>query len=148
MTTAFKSAYPASVQAVSTLQQLVGCLMTSFLPVANRNNNHFENDIPDDVYIDTDMEMVASVLSGLIGSVVKHAKDSCIRLSAKIYGHVIIVHVKDHNSLNYQPVENKLKHLTPFAEKIGGAVGVTSQRHNVATFAFSFPNVPARNMAA
>jgi hypothetical protein len=147
MTTAFKSAYPASVQSVSTLQQLVGCLMTSFIPVANRNNNHFENDIPDDVYIDTDMELVATVLSGLLGAVTKNAKDSCIRLSAKIYGHVILVHVKDYNSVNYFPVENRLQQLQSLAEKIGGAVGVTSQRHNVTTFAFSFPNVPA-TMAA
>jgi hypothetical protein len=142
MTTAFKSAYPASMQAVSTLQQLVGCLMTSFLPAAERNNNHFVNDIPDDVWIDADRELVASVLSGMIAAVVKNAKESCIRLSAKIYGNVILVHVKDYNSVNYYPVENGLQQLQPLAERVGGSVGVTSQRDNVTTFAFSFPNLP------
>lgn len=142
MTTVFKSAYPASLQTVSTLQELVGNLMTGFLAVADRNNNCFVNDIPDDVFIDSDREMIATVLGGMLSAVVRNAKDSCIRFSAKVYGNVILVHVKDYNSVNYCPVEKNLQQLQPLAERLGGSVGVTSQRQNVTTFAFSFPNMP------
>lgn len=142
MTTVFKSAYPSSVESVSTLQQLVGSLMQTFVPVASRHKNHFINDIPDDLYIDADRELVASVLSGMMSAVLKNAKDSCIRLSAKLYGNVVLVHIKDYNSFNYFPIENGLHQLQPLAEKVGGSVSVTSQRQNVTTLAFSFPNMP------
>jgi hypothetical protein len=141
MTTVYKSAYPAPVQDISTLQQLVGNLMQSFLPVASRNKNHFVNDIPDDLFIDTDQQLVASILSGMLSTIVKNAKDSCICLSAKIYGNVVLVHIKDYNNFSYSSVENNLQQLQPLAERVGGSVSVTSQRRNVATFAFSFTNL-------
>lgn len=142
MTTVFKSAYPAAMQENLTLQQLAARLVQSFLPVATRNKNHFINDIPDDLFIGADPELVASILSGLLGTVTKNAHESCIRISARVYGNVVLVHVKDYNNLNYLPSENGLQQLQPLAEKIGGSVGVTSQRQNVTTFAFSFPNMP------
>lgn len=141
MTTVFRSAYPASIESASTLQELVGNLMQSFLPLAKRNKNHFVNDIPDDLYIDTDRDLVATVLSGMLSTIIKHAKESSICMSAKIYGNVVLVHIKDYNNFNYFSIENNLQKLQPLAEKVGGSVGVTSQRHNVATFAFSFMNI-------
>jgi hypothetical protein len=129
-------------EAWPTLRNMASCLANSFMPVAQRNKSYFVNDIPDELYIDTDPELVSSVLSGLLSAVVRNAKESCIRLSAKIYNNVILVHVQDYNNFNYSPVENGLQQLQSIAEKMGGNVSVTSQRHNVATFAFSFPNLP------
>jgi hypothetical protein len=125
-----------------TLRRLADRLMHSFHAIAGRNKSYFVNDIPDQLYIDTNSEIIASILSGLLAAVVNNAKESCIRISAKIYGNVILVHVKDYNSINYYPVENGLQELQSLAEQVGGCVSVTSQRHNIATFAFSFPNLP------
>lgn len=125
-----------------TLNELANNLSAGFLPVARSNKSIIVNDIPEDLFIDTDIELVASIFAGLLAAVVKNAKESYIRLSAKVYGNVILLHIKDHNNFNYSPVENKVKQLLPLAEKLGGSVSVTSQRNNVATFAFSFPNLP------
>jgi len=125
-----------------TLSELASNLTTGFLPLARTNKSVIVNDIPEDLFIDTDIELVASIFAGLLAAVVKNAKESYIRLSAKVYGNVVLLHIKDLNNFNYSPVENKVQQLQPLAEKIGGSVSVTSQRNNVATFAFSFPNLP------
>ena len=125
-----------------TLSELASNLTSGFLPLARTNKSVIVNDIPEDLFIDTDIEFVASIFAGLLAAVVKNAKESYIRLSAKVYGNVILLHIKDLNNFNYSPVENKVQQLQPLAEKIGGSVSVTSQRNNVATFAFSLPNLP------
>lgn len=131
-----------STETWPTLRHMISRLASNYLPVARNNKSYFVNDVPDEVYIDTDPELVATVLNGMLSAVVANASQSCIRVSAKLYGNVILIHVKDYNNLNYCSVENGLQQLQPFAEKVGGHVSVTSQRHNVATFAFGFPNLP------
>jgi hypothetical protein len=133
---------PATNQDFITLGEIANNLSSGFLPLARTNKSVIVNDIPEDLFIDTDFELVASIFAGLLATVVKNAKESYIRLSAKVYGNVVLLHIKDHNNFNYSPVENKVQQLLPLAEKIGGSVSVTSQRNNVATFAFSFPNLP------
>ena len=133
---------PEARQDFITLSELANNLSSGFLPQARTNKSVIVNDIPEDLFIDTDLELVASIFAGLLAAVVKNAKESYIRLSVKVYGNVLLLHIKDHNNYNYCPAENNLKQLLPLAEKIGGSVSVTSQRNNVTTFAFSFPNLP------
>jgi len=140
--TVLKTLETETLSSFCTLDELAGSMIKSFGPLAARNKSVILNDIPDHLYIDTDPDIIAAVLSGLLSAVIRNAKESCIRLSAKIYTNVILVHIKDYNSLNFCPIENSLQQLQPMAEKVGGSVSVTSQRHNVATFAFSFPNLP------
>lgn len=142
MPTVITPMYPVTSQDFVTLSELTSNLSAGFLPLARTNKSVIVNDIPEDLFIDTDIELVASIFAGLLAAVVKNAKESYIRLSAKVYGNVILLHIKDHNNFNYCTVENKVQQLIPLAEKIGGSVSVTSQRNNVATFAFSFPNLP------
>jgi hypothetical protein len=131
----------AALQSNNDLRQVANRLVKTFLPVAIRNKSFFVNEIPENLYIDSNPQLVASVFGGLLSSVVRHTKDSCIKLSAKVYNNVIVMHVKDCSNSNHT-VENGLKQLQPIAEKIGGVVSITSYRTNVTTFAFSFPNLP------
>ena len=142
MPTVIKPLYPVVSQDFITLSELADNLCAGFLPLARANKSVIVNDITGDLFIDTDVELVASIFAGLLAAVVKNAKESYIRLSTKVYGNVILLHIKDHNNFNYCSIENKVQQLVPLAEKIGGSVSVTSQRNNVATFAFSFPNLP------
>jgi hypothetical protein len=136
--------YPGScLHVAGGLRQMATNLIGSVLPAATRNDNFFVNDIPDDLGIDADNQLVASILGGMLSTVAQHAKSSCIRLSAKIYHDVILVHVKDCNSSHNYDVYSGLQGLMPLAEKIGGFVGVSSHRQKVTTVAFSFPNLPA-----
>lgn len=124
------------------LHELTAQLVNTFIPTASTNKSFFVNDIPARLPLATNQQMLASVLSGLLSAIVTHAKDSCIRLSAKIYGNVILMQVKDSASSNTYALENEVRKLQPIAEKISGSVSVTSQRKNLTTITFGFVNLP------
>ena len=127
------------------LHELTAQLVNAFIPRASSNKSFFVNDIPVKLSLRTNQEMLASVLSGLLSAVVTHSKESCIRLSAKIYGNIVLMQVKDSASSNIRAVKNEVRKLQPIAEKMLGSVSVTSQRKNLTTITFGFPNLPLRN---
>jgi len=135
---------PEKEQAViqTGLHELTTQLVNTFIPTASLNKSFFVNDIPARLPLETNQQMLASVLSGLLSAIVTHAKESCIRLSAKIYGNVVLVQVKDSASSNTYAVENEVRKLQPIAEKVFGSVSVTSQRKNLTTISFGFVNLP------
>jgi len=131
-----------SIQESSDLHEIVGQLVTSLSEKATYNKNVFVNEIPEYLQVSTDPKKITAVLSGLLSAVVSYAKDSCIRLSAKIYGNVILLQVKDSGICNSKVIESQVRKLQPLAEKMRGAVGITGQRNNVKAFTFGFPDLP------
>jgi hypothetical protein len=134
--------YPYQTMQICNLRQLIDDLLDSIASAAILNDSFFVNDIPDDLDIDTDPQLVASVLGRMLSTVAKHSKSSCIRVSAKIYHDVVLVHIKDCNSSYNYDIYHNLQELKPLAEKIGGIIDVNSYRLKVTTVVFSFPNVP------
>lgn len=126
------------------IHEVTSRLVNTFMDKATRNKSFFVNEIPFDLLIDTDPELFASVLSGILSAVASSAKNSCIRLSVKIFGEVILVQVKESNGLNSHYMEIELQKLLPIAEKMRGSVSVTSQRKKITTITFGFPNVPLK----
>lgn len=127
------------------LHELTTQLVNTFIPRANSNNSFFVNEIPARLPLITSKEMIAFVLSGVLSAVATHSKGSCIRLSAKIYGSVVLMQVRDSTSSNTGAVENEVRKLQPIAEKMLGSVSVTSKRKNLTTITFGFPNLPLRD---
>lgn len=132
---------PGSIGESSVLQEVVDHLVTSYSDKAASKKNVFVNEIPGHLQLSTDPQWIASVLSGLLSAVVYCAKDSCIRLTAKIYGNVILVQVKDSSSCNINVMESQIQKIQPLAESMRGSVGVTSRRNNITTITFGFPNL-------
>lgn len=121
------------------LHWLVNRLIISSLPVAVRNNSFFVNDVPADLAFTADAEMVATVLGGMLQSVATNATDSCIRVTAKVYTHVILVHVRDNNQCNTMSITDSLQQMQGLTQKIGGFLGITSKRREETVITFSFP---------
>src|SRR6266496_160314 len=116
-----ESANSFSNPAKTALQNLVDGLIKTLLPVAERNNTSIVNDVPSKLSIGGDENTVASVISGLLRSVINNARESCIRISAKeMYGKMVMVSVKDSNSYNTYAVACSLQDVVPLAQKIGG----------------------------
>ena len=131
-----------NAETFSGLRQLTDCLMHSFLHNDTSNKSFFFNEIPDHLHLATDKKIVVSVLSGVLSAVASHTEDNSIQMSAKTYGNVVLVRVKDSSGLNIDAIENDMCKLRPLAEKIRGSVGVTSQRKKLTTITFGFPNLP------
>ena len=125
----------------TSLHHLVERLSDSLAPAARRNKSFIINNVQEDICAEVNETMVASVLTRLMNIVILHTENSCIRISAKTFGNVVLVHVKDDGCLNYDSISHNLTEIQAQAEKIGGFVGFTSYRNKLTTIAFSFMNV-------
>lgn len=126
---------------METLQHLAGRIAGTFLPAAVRHNNFFINDIPADLPVDHNHEWVASVIGGMLATVIDHARDTCIRLSARKYGYVMVLEVRESGSINGYAMACGLQEVQGLAEKIGGCLNISITRPET-TISFSFPNLP------
>jgi glucose-6-phosphate-specific signal transduction histidine kinase len=127
---------------MDTLKQMTGRLASTFLPVAVRNHSFFMNDIPEDLPVEHNKEWVSSIISGLLGAVVMHAKETCIRLTARKYGHVVVLEIKESGCISTYAMACGLQDVQSLAEKIGGCLTININKEKTTTIAFSFPNLP------
>ncbi|MFC0773358.1 hypothetical protein [Terrimonas alba] len=135
---------PGAIQPDSAeLFTLVNQLAETFMNKAAHRKICLVNEIPVHLHVKTDLQMTTSILNGLLASLVSHAMDTSIRLSAKRYGNVILLQARDTGSLNAMAVESHLQVLQPMAEKLKGSIAITSQRKNTTTITFGFPNLAA-----
>lgn len=121
------------------LRSLAGIVLNSFRPLASEKDSILSNDIPDDIIINVDREKLAGVLGCLLSEIISQTSGSYIRLAAKVYTDVILLHIKDYNTESSIVIDKSLQSL---AISMGGFVGVTSIRDALTTVAFSFTNLP------
>jgi len=128
---------------VNRLLEVVDQLVKTFTAKATSNKNFFVNEIPGHLQLGRDPQVIASVLGRLLSTVVSYAKNSCIQLSAKMYGNIILVRVKSSGGLNINESQSQLHSLLPLAERMRGAIGFASQRNNITTICLGFSNLPS-----
>jgi glucose-6-phosphate-specific signal transduction histidine kinase len=92
--------------------------------------------------VEHNKEWVASIISGLLGAVVMHAKDTCIRLTARKYGHVVVLEIRESGCISTYAMACNLQDVQTLAEKIGGCLTISINKEKTTTIAFSFPNLP------
>ena len=127
---------------MDTLKQLTSRLAGNFLPIAIRNQSFFMNDIPEDLLVEHNREWISSIISGLLSAVVLHAKDTCIRLTARRYGHVIVLEIRESGCISTYAMACGLQDVQSLAEKIGGCLTISINKEKATTIAFSFPSLP------
>lgn len=127
---------------MDTLKQLTSRVAGSYLPVAVRNHSFFMNDIPEHMPVEHNREWISSIISGLLSAVVTHARDTCIRLTARKYGHVIVMEIQESGCISTYAMACGLQDVQSLAEKIGGCLTINVNREKSTTISFSFPNLP------
>lgn len=132
-----------STQSQVALHLMINQLSLSTLPTAMRRQSIIVNDIPQRMYVTTDAHKLAAVLGSLLNTVISHTSNAYIHISAKNYGNVMLLHIKENSRLNSPSFAGKLVEIQEMAERIGGNVSVTSYRNEVTTVAFSFVNTVA-----
>jgi hypothetical protein len=128
--------------AMNNLKQLVDQLTGSYAQVASRNHCFFVNNIPGDLSLDHNREWIASVISGLLSTVTGHATNTCIQLSARRHGHIIVFNIEESGNTNSYNMAGELKQAFLLAEKIGGCLSISVPVMANTTISFSFPNLP------
>ena len=124
------------------LRQIVHKLLINYQPIAVKQKSFFVNDVPEGLTVVTDANTLSSLLGSLLCMTARLCRDTCIKISAKAYHDVVLMHIKDTSTFNSYAVLSELQHLQLLAGKIGGYVELTSQRKKETTIAFSFINNP------
>jgi hypothetical protein len=123
-----------------TLHLMVNRISASSLPSATRKNSFIINDVPADLQASTDENMLATIFGSLLNTVITHTENCCIRISAKVYGKVVLLHLKETHRLNSPAFAGNIRQVQQLAEKIGGSVSVSNNRNEATTIVFSFIN--------
>ncbi|MCR6718810.1 MAG: hypothetical protein NVV59_00655 [Chitinophagaceae bacterium] len=129
---------------MESLQNLVGRLTQGYLSEAAKYKNIFVNEVPSDLGIEYNHSWVCSIINGLFNTIVQHSRETCIRISARRYGYVMVLEVKESGSVNGYAMACGLQEINSLAEKIGGCLSISVQQPTT-TVAFSFPNLPLAN---
>jgi hypothetical protein len=130
------------------LQHIVQSLVSNYQNVATTQNSFFVNEVPPTLCISTDRGLITTLLENLFSLVTGYCRDTCIKISAKAYHDVIVMHIKDTSTFNNYVLTSQLQNLQIGADKIGGFVEITSQRKKETTIAFSFINQPVHLQAS
>lgn len=123
------------------LREMIAQLLKTMLPQTVTNKSVFINEIPSKLTLSTDLSLVSAVLNGMLSSVVKNTRETYIWLSARVYGHVVLVHIRRQGNINTS-IQQEVSSLHALAEKILGSVSLDSDRNDMATLTFGFPNLP------
>jgi hypothetical protein len=134
---------PTETVCMEPLHSLVDRVTTNFLPAADRHYNYFINEIPRDLSIEYNLQWVASVINGMISSAIGSIKNTCIRISARKFGHVLVLELREAGRANPTTDGAQLKEIQSLAEKIGGCLYVGVPEEERIMMSFSFPNLPA-----
>jgi hypothetical protein len=126
----------------TSLHHLVSRISDNLAPAIQRNQIVIINNVSEDLGSEINESLVAPVLSRLMDLVIMNSENSRIRITAKMIGNVVLLHVKDDGCLNYNSISQHLPEIQAEAEKMGGFVGFTSYRNKLTTIAFSFMNMP------
>ena len=142
MTTEFSGTNVPSEQSQVALHLMINQLSVSTMPSATRRGSYIMNEIPSEIYVRADSQKLATVLGTLLNTVISQSSDSCIRVSAKPFGDVMLVHIRDHHNLSGRRFNVCLGQAQKMAEIIGGTVTVNEYREAETTIALSFMNLP------
>jgi hypothetical protein len=143
MKTSLQFQPPASFNDSLTLHKLTDLLIISLLPRTTFLKSIVVNDINTELHANADQELLASVLSCLLHSAIVYSPASSIRVSAKAFGYITLVHVRTNDTQQLELFSDSLYQLQPLAEKLGGCITVTNNSIQGATLAFTFINPAA-----
>ncbi|HEY6504025.1 MAG TPA: hypothetical protein VIZ28_08640 [Chitinophagaceae bacterium] len=125
-----------------TLHSIVNDLIHEAAPLAVHNRNYIVNNIPADLQMEANGTIISSVLDHLFHTTLRHAQNSVILISAKVYGHTILVQLKSKGTISPALPED-IGHVCQKARKTGGLVELTLHEKEQASIAYCFLNVGA-----
>ncbi len=122
------------------LHHLVDELLISLLPQTIRRKSFIVNDVKQEMLLSTDENILATVLSNLLDTTISHTQNNCIRVSAKFFGNITLIHVKDNDNRHDGAITNCMYQVEQLAEKLGGCITISNNKVNGTTVAFSIFN--------
>lgn len=122
------------------LHLLINQLMQCVAPLADERQNTLTNEISPFLLVRTNPGKLGMVIRQLLTTINNHAENTSIRLSAKMYGDVLLLHIKKKCTTPHPGFAEHLQPLQQMAREFYGDVSITSHRNDITTVALSFMN--------
>ena len=123
------------------LHLIVNRISAGSISSATRRHSFIVNDVPEDLQVNTtDENMLATVFGSLLHTVINNTENCCIRISAKSYGKVVLLNIKESYQIKSSAFHGNLRQVKQLAEKIGGTISISSDRSQETNIVFSFLN--------
>jgi signal transduction histidine kinase len=106
------------------LHGLVSGLVQSFLPLTTRNHTIVLNEIPRDISVAVDENMLAFVLWNLLDGAIQNAHDKCIHVEALTIGDRLTVRIKDVGAYFYHAISGEYRRVQEVARMLGGTISI------------------------
>lgn len=125
-----------------TLDEIMRACLLRSINSETTKSLRVNNDITDNLVIYNDVSKVSHVLQHVLKSVFSTSQQNQIRITAKTYSDVVLIHLRDADGLDEDRVRPALLDMQSCVEELGGFLDITSHRPSETTIAFSFPNIP------
>jgi len=106
------------------LHKLVSELLGSLLPAAVTRRNLILNEIPRDLRVSADENMLAYVLWNLINWAVQSSQNDCIHIEATTAGDHLKVRIKDVGTYFRHFISREYRQVQHVAETLGGSISI------------------------
>jgi signal transduction histidine kinase len=113
------------------LHELVSGLVQSLLPVTLRGHNLVLNEIPRDLRVGADENMLAYVLWSLINAAIQSTQNDCIRIEALTAGDRLMIGIKGVGTYFRNTISREYRLVQHMAEKLGGSIHIETSKINL-----------------
>lgn len=122
------------------LHELVSELVGSLLPATIRSHNLILNEIPRDLRVGADENMLAYVLWSLINGAVQNAHNECIHIEAITAGDRLMIRIKDVGAYFRYAISREYRQVQHVAEQLGGSISIENGKEYGMNAAFCISN--------
>jgi hypothetical protein len=109
------------------LQRLVSRVSAGLLPQATAKSSYIINEVDEKISVIADEDILAFVLTCLIGNSVCSTSNSCIRVETVSKGNSVQIVVKNNGKFDYTPGMHSLVTMSGAARKLGGIICLQSE---------------------
>jgi len=122
------------------LRQLVNQLIKAVHPLTGRYDSLVLNEIPRELTVTADANMLAYVLGSLINCAVTSTGHECVHVEAVMADDRTIIHVRDAGMYYYHTISHQYRQVQYMAEKLGGCISIQNNNEYGTNVTFSLSN--------
>lgn len=127
-------------QTLSLKMVVARCLVT-FQPVAVKQHSFLLNEIPADFMVTADEKILSSLVFSIFNGVVGSTWNSCIRVSAKKFGGIVLLKFRNRNREIAYDTNRNGQHIILLTEKLGASIFSSDSTLKTGALTLSFPTI-------
>lgn len=126
------------------LHRMVSITASNLVKKSVEKRSFIVNEVPHEVLIETDEQVISTILNSLLATVIANSAFGCIRVKANEYDDIVCISIKDNGSLVNADFTDQMQEVQLLVKTLNGNVSIRSMENKFTTILLSFPNFPKR----